>query len=209
MTARRAYDSAIRQEQARQTRARVVAAARGLFVDHGYPRTTIARVAAAAAVSQDTVYSAFGSKPRLLKAVVDVTLAGDDEPVPFAARPQVAAIEAARDAAGALRVYARWAAETTARIAPVVLALRTARGDPDVDAMLAEMDRQRLAGVTMLAATVCAKPGAADGPDALRDRVFVLASVETYDLGVNRLGWPLPRYAAWLGDALVAAAATD
>lgn len=207
MTAKRSYDSSLRQEQARQTRQRVVSAARDLFVRDGYPMTTIAEVAALAAVSPDTVYASFGNKPRLLKAVVDVTLAGDDEPVPFAERPQVTAIEAAPTAAEALRVYAPWAAETAARIAPMVLALRTARGDAQVDAMVEQIDRQRLMGVTMLAATVCKKPDASVRASELRDRVFILASVETYDLAVNRRGWSLRRYTRWLSAALIASAA--
>lgn len=203
---RRPYQSAVRQEQARQTRTRVVTAARDLFVSAGYSRTTISTIAAAAGVSQDTVYSGFGNKPGLLKAVVDVTLAGDDEPMPFAARPEVARIEAAATAQDALVAYAPWAAGTAARIAPVVLALRAARGHADVDAMLQQMDEQRLAGVTMLASTVCSKPGASVRPAELRDQVFVLASVETYDLAVNRRGWSQPRYTRWLSQALIHAA---
>lgn len=205
VAAPRRYDSPLRREQARLTRKRVISAARDLFVEDGYATTTIARVAVAASVSQDTVYSAFGGKSGLLTAVVDVTLAGDDEPVPFAARPQAEAIEAARDTSAALRIYVAWAAATAARIAPVVLALRSGRGDTDVDAMLKQMDSQRLAGVTRLAAVVCSKTGTSLRPAQLRDRAFILASVETYDLAVNRLGWSLRRYTQWLGDALIAA----
>ena len=209
MTERRRYSSPVREDRARRTRARIVSAARDLFVEQGFGQTSVSSVASAAGVAADTVYSSFTSKAGLLKAVVDTTLAGDDEPVPFAQRPQVAAIEAAPTAAGALRVYAPWAADTAARIAPVVLALRTARGVPDVDRLLDQLDEQRLVGVSMLAATVCAKPGAAVPPADLRDHVFVLASVETYDLAVNRRRWTHQRYTAWLGDALVAAAVLD
>lgn len=207
MEHRRRYDSALRQQQARQTRRRIVSCAHDLFVDHGYGPTTIAAVAEKAGVAQDTVYSSFGSKSALLKAVVDTTLAGDDEPVPFAQRPHVASIEEAPDAATALRTYALWAAATAARIAPVVLALRTARGSADVDGMLRQMDDQRLMGVAMLATKVCEKPGARLRPAELRDRVFILASVETYDLAVNRRGWSQKRYTNWLAEALVSGAA--
>ena len=206
--ARRPYRSAVRQEQARQTRQRIVAAARDLFVSAGYATTTISSIAAAAGVSQDTVYSGFGTKHGLLKAVIDVTLAGDDEPVPFPARPEVARIEAAATAQDALAAYAPWAAATAARIAPVALALRTAKGNDDVDALLQQLDDQRLQGVSMLAATVCSKPGAAVPAAELRERVFVLASVETYDLAVNRRGWSHARYARWLAQALIHAATT-
>jgi AcrR family transcriptional regulator len=44
-------------------------------------------VARRAGVSTQTVYNAVGGKPALLRAVYDVTLAGDDHPVPIAERP--------------------------------------------------------------------------------------------------------------------------
>jgi AcrR family transcriptional regulator len=51
----RAYRSELRQRQAEETRLRVVAAAAALFADLGYARTTLAKIAAAAGVSAETV----------------------------------------------------------------------------------------------------------------------------------------------------------
>ncbi len=50
--ARRPYRSTLREEQARATRRAVVSAARDLFVDVGWSRTTIDAVAARAEVSR-------------------------------------------------------------------------------------------------------------------------------------------------------------
>src|SRR6478672_10547771 len=83
---RRAYDSSRRQEQARRTRAAVLDAARRQFLDAGYAATTMAGVAAGAGVSVETVYKAFANKPGLVKAVFDVAVVGDDEPVPLMQR---------------------------------------------------------------------------------------------------------------------------
>src|SRR5689334_3288248 len=72
---KRAYSSAVRREQAAQTRARIVEAAGTLFATHGYARTTIRQIADAADVAVDTVYSVFGTKARVLTALIDARLA--------------------------------------------------------------------------------------------------------------------------------------
>src|SRR5262249_33052685 len=78
---RRAYRSASREQRARQTRQRILSAATALFLAHGYGSTSIRAIADAAGVSVPTVELAFASKPRLLKAAIDVAIAGDDRPV--------------------------------------------------------------------------------------------------------------------------------
>lgn len=54
--ARRPYRSTLRQDQARSTRRAIVTAARDLFVELGWSRTTIDAVAARAGVSRKTVF---------------------------------------------------------------------------------------------------------------------------------------------------------
>ena len=77
----RPYRSVVRAEQARRTRGRVLEVAHRLFVERGYPATSMRAVAAAADVAVPTVELLFGTKPRLLTAVIDVAIAGDDEAV--------------------------------------------------------------------------------------------------------------------------------
>jgi AcrR family transcriptional regulator len=81
MAERRAYRSPERTERAQRTRAAVLAAAHELFSERGYAGTTMRLVAAAAGVSVPTVELLFRTKPSLLKACIDVAIAGDDEPV--------------------------------------------------------------------------------------------------------------------------------
>src|ERR1700755_1709329 len=94
---RRRYQSAQRQQQAQQTRARIVAAATGQFLAAGYAGTTVKAVAVAAGVSVPTVEAAFGTKARLLKAAIDVATAGDDEPVAMLDRAWARRAQAAPD----------------------------------------------------------------------------------------------------------------
>src|SRR5256885_17017500 len=94
MAVKRRYESAHRQQQARQTRRAILDAAAALFVEPGYAATPLTAVAAEAGGAIQTVYKGFGSKPALLSALVDVTVAGDDEPVALPDRQFVAGIAA-------------------------------------------------------------------------------------------------------------------
>lgn len=60
------YHSELRQEQAAATRQSILDAARVLFVERGYARTTMAEIAAAARVAVPTVYASVGTKPAIL-----------------------------------------------------------------------------------------------------------------------------------------------
>ena len=68
-------------EKSRQTRRRILQAAYELFVAQGYGATTLQGIAERGDVAVQTIYFAFGNKPSLLKELVDVTIAGDDEPI--------------------------------------------------------------------------------------------------------------------------------
>ncbi len=60
------YHSERRQEQAEATRQAILDAARSLFVERGYARTTVADIAAAARVALPTIYVSVGTKPAIL-----------------------------------------------------------------------------------------------------------------------------------------------
>jgi hypothetical protein len=87
-TPRRSYNSEGRREAARRNRAAVLAACRELLFQDGYHATTVRAVAERAGVSAETVYKSFGGKPGMVKALWDITLAGDDEPVPWGTAPR-------------------------------------------------------------------------------------------------------------------------
>ncbi|MGW1998053.1 TetR/AcrR family transcriptional regulator [Embleya sp. NPDC001921] len=57
------------------TRARIAEAARGLFLEHGYRRTTLRAVAAAAGVDQALIKYHFGSKQQLFGEVTELQCA--------------------------------------------------------------------------------------------------------------------------------------
>lgn len=187
--------------RARQTRMEVLSAARRLFVERGYAATKMTDVSAAAGVSVELVYGAFGSKAKLLKTVFDVTIAGDDEPVALMDRPALMAIRNESDPAQALRRYAAFVAETAPRIAPVQLIVEVAAaGDQTVAALADELAAQRLTGMTLFAQQLADSGQLVVLQDEARDLLWTLNSVQLYDLLVMRRGWSPQRYESFLAD---------
>jgi TetR/AcrR family transcriptional regulator of autoinduction and epiphytic fitness len=104
---KRRYDNSRRQAQVRDTRLKVINAAKRLFIEHGYPATTIEAIAEAADTPLPTLYRLFGSKRALLAAVLDASFGGDDRPVAFGDRPAARAALAEPDPATMVHAFAR------------------------------------------------------------------------------------------------------
>src|SRR5262245_30772919 len=122
----RTYDSSRRREQARRSRADILASARALFLDLGYAGTTMHAVADRANVSTETIYKSIGNKPALLKATLDAAIAGDDEPVPMMRRELVARMRAEPDPRRLLAHYGEHITTSWPRQVPIQLIARAA-----------------------------------------------------------------------------------
>src|SRR3954451_14196395 len=61
-----------RERQARQTQEEILQAARRLFAERGYARTTVRDIAESAGVSAQTVYDSIGSKQALVARLNDL-----------------------------------------------------------------------------------------------------------------------------------------
>src|SRR5689334_15071718 len=72
-------------------------AAEKLFLAQGYAATSIAAIAEEAGVAPETVYATFKNKRALLKELIDVRVAGDDEPIAINDRPWLDEIRAEPD----------------------------------------------------------------------------------------------------------------
>jgi AcrR family transcriptional regulator len=202
----RRYSMALRDEQTALTRRRILDAAGRLFAERGYPGTTLAGIAAAAGVSVQTIYNLVGGKPALLKAVYDVTLAGDDEPVPMAQRPIFRAVTEAADGRECLANYAVMSRVLGERILPLLrmLMAQAATGDGDLREFADTIDREHAIGTSRVAAHVAERFGLRDGLDAraAADVLWTLTSPEVADRLVNRRNWGWDRYQEWLGTTL-------
>lgn len=196
----RLYDSPLRRDQAQLTQRRVVDAARRLLLDRGYTATTVGAVAREAGVSVQTVYSAVGGKSTLVKKVYDVTLAGDDEPVPMTARPELLAIQREPDPLRKLQLYAAFGRALAERAGPLlaVLLAGARAGDADLRAFAKTVDRERLAGASWLVAQLdgALRPGVS--VERARDVVWTLNSPDVLDRLVGDRGWSYDEYETWL-----------
>ena len=201
----RRYDSSRRQEQARRTRRRILDAAAELFVRQGYAGTTIAETATAAGVAPQTVYAAFGTKRAILKELVDVRIAGDDEPVAVMDRPFVQWIEDEPDGRRKLGIFAAHLREVHERTVDVLVALRAAAdSDPEVAELWKTLTDQRLFGQTRFAQHLSDTGVLRDDLDvpAAADVISTLMDHELYRSLVRDRGWSGDTWQHWYADLL-------
>jgi AcrR family transcriptional regulator len=203
-TPRRPYNSERRRQAADRTRAAVLAACRELLFRDGYHATTVRAVAERAGVSVETVYKTFGGKPGMVKALWDTTLAGDDEPVSMADRPQTLEILRTSEPDTKLRLYAAFVRGIHERIAPLFTLLTQA--GPDVGEVLEIGERERFTGVTAFVAHLD-EAGVVD-PDAdpayVADALWALAGPQLYTQLTAGRGWSADTYEDWLAAILTA-----
>jgi AcrR family transcriptional regulator len=203
----RAYDSTRRQERTRATRRRVLEAARALFVERGYPATSMEAISTAADVPAATLYRLFPAKRAILKEVVDVTAVGDDVPVALHDRPEVLALRDERDARRYLAAFARLVRVLHERLDPVHRMLRSAAPvDPDAAAMLATIREQRYAGQGVVARGLVERRALKGSltEDTAHDIIYALMSPELRHVLIDERGWTHDQYEAWLADCLCA-----
>lgn len=162
-------------------------------------------VAAAAGVSVPTVEALFGTKARLLKAAIDVAIAGDDEPVAVLDRPWAQAARQAQTLAEFLPMVAGVIASAQQRSAGLVLAVfEGSSRDAELEALAAQMVSQRevtaawiVASVTRLAPlrTGCGRGEAVD-------TVWLLMDPAVFLRLTRQRGWSARRYQDWIAAAI-------
>jgi AcrR family transcriptional regulator len=202
----RRYDSPVRLAKTRRTRLRILDSARDLFLTDGYVGTTLDAVAGRAEVSPQTVYNLVGGKATLFKTVYDVTLAGDDEPIPMAARPELQRVVDAPSPRAALVAYAGAAEVLWTRTGPLVRAAiaQAAAGDQDLRAFVETIESERLHGTRNLVRSLDERFGLRPGLTVAEgaDLLWTLAGPDVVDRLVTGRGWSWDRFQEWLVDTL-------
>jgi AcrR family transcriptional regulator len=197
---KRRYDNSRRLAQVRATRLRVIEAARALFIESGYPATTLESVAEAADVSLPTLYRLFGSKRALLAGVLDTSFGGDDEPIAFAERPAVRAARSEPDPVRMVEAFGRILGEIMERTSAILYVLDTAAQlDPEAHELLAEIRRQRHTGQSRIVAALVERGALAPDLDASRaaDMVYAFMSPDVHRILTIERGWTPKDYEAW------------
>jgi AcrR family transcriptional regulator len=207
----RRYDSSGREEQARQNRWRVLQCARARFLEQGYAATTIGQIAGDAGVSVQTVYAVFANKAGLLKAVSDVAIAGDDEPVAMVERDFIQSVIRERDASRKLAMYFKKIAGDAVRSSPLQLLARdAAAADPAAADVWAQMRAELLNAMTQFAGNLAETGQLREGltVEDVRDILWAYHAPELFELLVMERGWTAERYGEFLTAALRAALLT-
>jgi AcrR family transcriptional regulator len=203
--ARRQYRSAVREEGARRTRQAITAAAGDLFVARGYAATSLADIAVAAGVARPTVFAAFGSKPSLLRRVLDQALAGDDAPVPVADRPWFRPVWDATTPSAALDAYAHVCVTIARRAARLFETVRRAADEtPDVAELWNTLQNNRYAGARMVvdhAQKLGPLAPHLDG-DTATDILWIYNDPSLYSSLVLRRGWREEAFHHWLAASM-------
>jgi AcrR family transcriptional regulator len=205
---KRRYDASGRQERARARRRAMVLAAKELFERDGFQPTTIAAVAERAGVSAESVYKAFGTKAAVAKAVFDFVIAGDDEPVPIAQRPEIQLVIDEPEVRRKIELYVRGFVRRQHRSAKTQVLIRDAgHVDDSAAAVWQNLLDERLTGMTMLGRHLRESGQLRAGLDLVevRDVLWTFTAVEFYELLVVYRGWSLKRYEQWTAHAIIAA----
>lgn len=203
MTTRR-YRSPRREQQARRTRTRIITAAGGRFLGCGYAATTMRSVAAEAGVALPTVELIFGTKARLLKAVIDTAIAGDDEPVPMLERQWARRAESMAEPREFVAVYAEQLTSSARRAAGLTLvALEAARIDEDISAVAAQLVAQRQVMAAWLVDGLLQRASLRDGVDraAAIDTVWALMDPAVFCRLTGDRRWSHARFQRWFAES--------
>ena len=202
---KRPYDNSRRQAQVRATRLRIIEAAKALFVARGYPATTLEAISEAADTSLPTLYRLFSSKPALLKAVLDVSFGGDDQPIAFEDRPGVQAARGERDPQALVTAFARIGRDFMERSSAILRVLATAAAvDPEAAQLMEEIRRQRHAGQSRIVAALAARDALDPDlePSEAADITYAAFSPDVHYILTVERGWTAEQYERWLTRSL-------
>lgn len=205
---RRRYRSPVRETAALRTRRAVVTAAASLFGERGYAASSLREVADAAGVARPTVAAAFGSKPALLRQVVDEALAGDDEPLPVAERPWFAPVWQAAEPSAVLEAYAGVCTLIGRRAARIFEVVHQAAADShEIDHLWTTLVHNRRLGAQMVLRRARETgPLRADlAEDHAVDALWVLNEPALYGSLVRDRGWSEDQFRSWLATQMRAA----
>lgn len=198
---KRSYSSPRRAEQARRTRQSILDAAGRLFVETGYGSTTLQQIADLADVSVQTVYSSFGNKPAVLGELLDVSIAGDDEPVAVNDRDWMKVVFNDPDPVVRLKAYAAAVAGIHDRAGDIFHALQAAaHTDAALVPLAQETEGRRRTGAATVVEGLAGIGALAPGLDEVRatDILSTLTSPDHYRRLVAVRRWPLADYETWL-----------
>ncbi len=197
---KRQYVSKTRSQAADATKARVLRAARALFVRHGIDRTTVAQVAARARVSVPTVYALYKSKEGILRELMSAALFGQGFQ---AAHAKLKGISdpiklIALTAHVARAIYNAESSELGLMRGASAFSPPLRKLEREFEKIRFDMQEER---VRLLFAQSRQKKGL--GLDEARRILWMYTSRDVYRMLVHESGWTPDQYQSWLSETLV------
>ncbi|HEX2786072.1 MAG TPA: helix-turn-helix domain-containing protein [Ilumatobacteraceae bacterium] len=185
----------LRERQAQLTKDEILKAARRLFAERGYTRTSVRDIAEAAGVSAQTVYDSIGSKQALVARLNDL----------IDAEAGIAAIAGAAARSGDPVQVAALSAKITRSIlehcGDIVHALVTgAAAEPDLATAITEGHRRHVEGASTVVGLLRQMDALDDSVDA-ETAVETLAAISDTQFALllrDSYGWSLDRIESWI-----------
>ena len=186
----------LRERRAQLTRDEILQAARRLFAERGYARTSVRDIARAAGVSAQTVYDSVGSKQALVARLNDLI----DSEAGIAAIARAAAESAdPRDVAA---TQARVARSILEHCGDIIHALVTgAAAEPELAGVLEEGQRRHLEGARMVVGLLRRHEALRADVDDPVETLAALADVRVALVLRESYGWSLDRIESWIANA--------
>ena len=193
----RRYDSPLRAAQARQTRLRILGAARDVLKKEGFARVTLETVARAAGVSVQTILANFGNKAGLFEALMHLDMESNFSGLAEAVRAESDIRRKLRLTADFFtRVHEEHAPRGSGALLPEPLG-----GSEELRRLLQE----RAVYLRSLATELFDGVPLRDG--LTLDKVVALLEVYSgpplYMILVRYYGWTNDEFRRWLGNALI------
>lgn len=194
-----------------QSRQRLVLGAAEVFAERGYTATTVNAIAERSGVSLRTLYTAWGSKRRILRAYVEFTMTGSATAVTDGTWvPQLQRLlddEARSDPRARMLQVAKIFRGIAERMSlPWRLLRDGAAVDPGIAEDRAELEvlrRRTMAGVLDGIDEDQLRPGLT--LDGAIDTLLVIASPGTHETLVQSRGYSADEFQRWVGETLIAA----
>ncbi len=186
-----------RQRQAEATKQEVARVARALFAEHGYVATTIATISAEADIPVQTIYSAFGSKAKILEKITELWM----RETSTAAR--AAAYLDEPDPVEQLRMLAELNRhQMQLGFDVVAIYQEAAASDPQMAETLRNVLAAREREIRRLIDVLTPRLRPDLEVDSALDLTLALTLPELFQLLVVERGWSHARYETWLASAL-------
>lgn len=180
------------------TREQVARAARALFAERGYVGTTIAAIADAADIPTPTIYSAFGSKLKILDEILWGWIAESD------VQRQHDEALAVPDTRKRLQMAAHWNRRQLELGYDVISIYQdAARADPQMAQEWHRVEAGRERAVTQLVESLTSDLGAGLTVARAVDLYLTCTLPEVYRTLVLERGWSSENYEKWLADQLI------